>query len=334
MNFEIVPFIKAQGDSLKELGIEIEYFPLIGKGFWGYFKASRRLRAHLKQNDYDLLHAHYTFSGWATVLAAKNIPIVLSLMGSDAQGVYLGKNKIKFKSRGLIALTFLIQPFVDRIISKSHNIEKFVFLKRKSHIVPNGVNINFFYPRPIDKIKLKLPSNQKTVLFLGSKNKTVKNFSLAQKAVSFLNRSDIALINPFPIPHDQIPQYLNAADVLVVPSFMEGSPNVVKEAMACNCPIVATDVGDIKWILGDTKGCYTASLEVEDFSDKIQMALEFSENAGRTNGFERIRSLGLDALSISSKIIRIYDEVCPKEKQLRNNNYEEDLKYFGSSNKS
>src|SRR5680860_353883 len=208
MNFEIVPFIKAQGDSLKELGIELEYFPLIGKGFWGYIKASRRLRAHLKKNNYDLVHAHYTFSGWATVLAVKNIPIVLSLMGSDAQGVYLGKNKIKFRSRGLIALTFLIQPFVDRIISKSHNIEKFVFLKRKSHIVPNGVNVDLFYPRPVDKTKLKLPSNQKTVLFLGSKNKPVKNFSLAQQAVSFLNRSDIALINPFPLPHDQIPAYL------------------------------------------------------------------------------------------------------------------------------
>ncbi len=113
-NFKIVPFIKAQGESLKELDIDVEYFPIIGKGVWGYLKACKRLRDHLKKNDYDIVHAHFTLSGWAAVTASKNTPIVLSLMGTDAQGDYVGENKIKFKSRGYMALTYLIHQTYQR----------------------------------------------------------------------------------------------------------------------------------------------------------------------------------------------------------------------------
>ena len=83
-SFEVVPFIKEQGESLKKVGIEVDYFPIVGKGLKGYFSASRKLREHLKANKYDLIHAHFTHSGWTAVLAAGGTPVILSLMGSDA----------------------------------------------------------------------------------------------------------------------------------------------------------------------------------------------------------------------------------------------------------
>jgi teichuronic acid biosynthesis glycosyltransferase TuaC len=301
-NFEVVPFIKAQGESLKELGIDIDYFPIIGRGLGGYLKAGLKLREYLKDKQYDLIHAHFSLSGWAALIGSRKTPVILSLMGDDAQGDYIGVNKIRFGSRLFMLSSFLIQPFVKAIISKSHNLERFVYLKSKSYIIPNGVDTEIFKPltgAPVARDK-------KQVLFLGSKERIGKNYPLAEQAVSLLNLSDVELINPYPIPHSEITKYLNIANVLVVPSFMEGSPNVVKEAMACNCPIVATDVGDISWVIGETEGCYTSSFNPDDFADKLRKALQFSKTQGRTNGAQRIKELGLDSPSVAKRLIDIY----------------------------
>ncbi|MFC5269484.1 glycosyltransferase family 4 protein [Adhaeribacter terreus] len=306
--FEVVPFIKAQGESLKKAGIEVDYFPIVGKGLRGYFKASQQLRQHLKNNPYDLIHAHFTHSGWTAVMAAGRTPVILSLMGSDAYGEYIGINKVQLKSRANTLLTYLIQPFTKAIISKSQNIEDYVYLKQKSYIIPNGINKDKFKPdSTYTKVDLGLDPSKKHVLFLGSKTNVRKNFKLAEQAVSKLGLPNVELINPYPVSHTEIPKYLNTADVLALTSLMEGSPNVVKEAMACNCPIVSTDMGDVKWVMGNTPGCYLSSFNADDFADKLRQALEFSEKTARTSGELRIRELGLDADTIANRVIEVYN---------------------------
>lgn len=306
-DFNIVPFVKEQGESLRKQGIDVDYYPVVGKGIAGYVKAGLKLRKCLKENSYDLIHAHFTLSGWTAVIGAKKTPVVLSLMGSDAYGEYIGVNKVQPSSRFVMFLTWLIQPFVKAIISKSQNIENYVYLKRKSYIVPNGINKEKFKPLPLSELKdLPLKEGKKQVLFLGSKANVRKNFPLAQAAVEQLNLPDVELINPYPVAHNEIPKYLNAADVLVVPSLMEGSPNIVKEAMACNCPIVSTDMGDVKWLFGETKGYYLASFDARDFAEKLRLALKFAETNGKTEGRKRIIELGLEAENIAQRIIGIY----------------------------
>src|SRR5690606_8100870 len=117
-----------------------------GKGLAGYLKAGRRLRQFLKNKHFDLIHAHFSLSGWAAVMGSGNIPVVLSLMGDDAQGNYVGINKIGLMSRFYMLSTKLIQPFVKVIISKSPNLEKHVYLKHKSIIIPNGIDTLKFKP--------------------------------------------------------------------------------------------------------------------------------------------------------------------------------------------
>jgi len=311
--FDVVPFIREQGESMRKLGVDIEYFPVSGKGLQGYWKAADRLRKYLRQRHFDLIHAHFILSGFVAVLASGSRPVVLSLMGSDAYGQYVGENKVVLSSRYLTLLTFLIQPFVRAIISKSRNIERYVYLKRKSFIIPNGIDTRKFQSCEMDfGDELALNRAKKQVLFLGSKSSVRKNFQLAQKAVSYLHRNDIELINPYPISHNSVPKYLNSAAVLAVCSYMEGSPNVVKEAMACNCPIVTTDVGDVKWVLGRTEGCYIASFKPEDYAAKLHEALKFSETRGRTRGEQRIRELGLDSESVAQRILEIYKKALGK----------------------
>lgn len=312
-SFQVIPFIKEQAESLRKLGIDVEYFSIKGKGFQGYIKAGLKLKRILKRTRYDLIHAHYTLSGWTAVIGAGNTPIVLSLMGSDTCGTFIGVNKISIKSRLEKVLTKCIQPFVSAIISKSPNIEQHVYLKRKSYIIPNGININKFVQKlERDQLDLNLHGTKRKILFLGNRNSIVKNYPLVKAALEKIDLIDIELLCPYPIPHDHIPKYLNAVDILVLSSLNEGSPNVIKEAMACNCPIVSTDVGDVRWIIGDTKGCYISSFDVDDFALNIRLALDFAEKYKKTNGIERIIELGLDSENIAKRVLNVYDRVLSK----------------------
>ena len=307
INFKIAPFIRGQGDSLEKLGLDIDYFHIKGKGISGYLKSGLRLKQYLKTTNYDLIHAHYSLSGWSAVIGSGNIPIVLSLMGSDTYGEYIGKNKVKLSSRKKTLLTLLIQPFVDKILSKSLNISKYVYLKKKSHIVPNGILLKDFNPSIRNsRKKLGLSKNKKHILFLGDKRNIRKNYTLAKNSVDIINDSTVELINPYPVPHEKVSLYLNASDVLVLTSFAEGSPNIVKEAMACNTPIVSTNVGDVEWLLDGLEGCYIAGFDPIDFSRKIKLALRYSDEKGKTRGRERLLKLGLDSESIAKKITNIY----------------------------
>jgi teichuronic acid biosynthesis glycosyltransferase TuaC len=306
--FEKAPFIQIQMESLKEQGIAVSCFQVTGKGISGYLKSRHQLRDYFKKNDFDLIHAHYSLCGWTAVLAFPGKPIVLSLMGSDALGEFTGPNKTTLKSKFVILLTLLIQPFVKAIISKSYNINKRVYRKKSAEIIPNGVDLNLFIAgnKSDFREELGLTRDKKYILFLGNPENEWKNFILAKEAMKFVNNENVELLAPYPVSQDRVVKFLNAADVLIVTSYMEGSSNVIKEAMACNCPIVTTDVGDANWVTGNTAGCFASSFDAADVADKIEQALTFSEVTGRTSGRRRILELGLDSATIAKMIINVY----------------------------
>lgn len=314
--FDITPFIKAQGDALIEKGFDLFYFRVEGRGLKNYWKSIFHLRNYIKNNKVDLIHAHYSLCGWVAVLATRKIPIVLSLMGSDAMGDFAGKKKIKIKSRFFMFLTWFIQPFVKAIISKSSGIEKIVYRKKVSYIIPNGVQLkNFFTSERGFRCKLGLKKEIKYILFLGSPVDVNKNYTLAKDAIKLLNRADVELINVFNASHETVAEYLNSVDVFVSCSFAEGSANVIKEAMACNCPMVVTNAGDAEWVIGSEPGCFISSYEPEQFANDLTRALKYSDHYHRTNGRKRITELGLDSDAVTEKLIQVYKRV------LKNNFY-------------
>jgi teichuronic acid biosynthesis glycosyltransferase TuaC len=302
-NFEVAPFIKVQGDSLIDKNVEVEYYKISGRGFWGYLSNIGPLKRTLRNSKFDLIHAHFTLSAWVAVLAFPGIPIVLSLMGSDAYGRMEKIKKNWLYLNYFTLLTLLIQPFVRKIISKSPNIEKFVWQKNKSFVLPNGVDIKKFYPAEKDYRKdLGMDPNKKYVLFLGNHADPRKNFKMLNAVSDELAKSEIEIIAPYPIPHHQVFKYLNSVDVLVMCSIEEGSPNVVKEGMACNCKGVFTDVGDVRYLLGNTAGYAITDFDPLDLAKKIKVVMAME----KCNGRERLIELKLDLPRVAEKLKRIY----------------------------
>ena len=301
----ISPIVRSQGESLKSAGIDLDYFTIVGKGTKGYLKNILRLRKFLRTNNYDLIHAHYALSAWVAVLTFTKIPVIVSYMGCDTYGDYDENGRLLSSSYILILLAKLLQPFVKSIIVKSKNLEKYIYLKKKVNTIPNGVNFEVFRPQNKAEAKelLGLDLKNKYVLFLACMDDKRKNFQLLNKARDLLNEK-FKILTPYPIAHNKIPIFLNACDVLVMTSYNEGSPNVIKEAMACNCPIVSTDVGDVKNVIGKTNGCYVCTYDPGDVADKIKKALDFGK---KTNGREKIKHL--DEKIIAEKIINLYSTI-------------------------
>jgi glycosyltransferase involved in cell wall biosynthesis len=314
--YDVAPFIRSQGDSLAQEGVEVTYFPILGKGLFNYVKNIVPLYKHLKQNPVDVIHAHYSLCGWVAVWASLGrIPVVLSYMGDDVFGSHTDLNKLKFKSWVLALLGKTVQPFVQAIICKSPKMVNAVARKSVTHLIPNGVRFEQFkiYEKGCRK-ELGLEKDKKYVLFLADPSDANKNVALVEAALEMLNLPDVELLVRYKVSHDAVVKYLNSADVFVLCSFSEGSPNVVKEAMACNCPMVVTKAGDAPLVVSHTQGCYASpTWKPEDFAKKLRLALQYSEKHGRTKGRERLLALGLDSKSIAGKVIAIYERVQKKQ---------------------
>lgn len=310
---QVMPaFIRTQADSLIKLGIDLEFYQIIGKGVKGYLKSIFPLRQRLKDGHYEIIHAHYGFCGVAAALARRKEKLVVSFMGESE----FVPDKEDRSNPFVLLMSFLHRFFArwvfDFVVFKSENLSRFISgIRDKSVVLPNGVNLEVF--KPMDKQQarsfLNLPKENDIVLWIGNQSRVVKGYSLAENAVAMLKVDNpklqfLAINN---IPNEQLPYFYNAADVFLLSSYSEGSPNVVKEAMACNCPIVATEVGDVNQLLDGVVGCKVSkSFTPEDISTQIKKLLIFNN---RSEGLNRIKSLGLDSRQIAARLVNIYNSL-------------------------
>ncbi|MCZ8285064.1 MAG: glycosyltransferase family 4 protein [Bacteroidia bacterium] len=279
--------------------IDIGYYHVKGKGIKGYLKNIRPLRAKIREYDPQIIHAHYSFCGFLSALTLTRKPIITSLMGSD----------LHLKTHWRFML-FVASAFWRSVIVKSSAMKKKYLLSRTC-IIPNGVSFDKYeeVSRQNARKALGLLPDKKYVLFLADPERPEKNFRLTKQAFDRLNFPDAELLVVHDVPHETTRLYYYATDILVLSSLYEGSPNVIKEAMVCNCVIVSTEVGDVGTLFEGVDGNYIAAPDTSDFSDKMKQALLFSEEKGRTRGRDKIRALRIDADSIAEKIVELYHTV-------------------------
>ncbi len=282
---------KNQGASIRKLGHEVTFFTIKGKGIKGYFRNIFRLKKFLKKNQFDIVHAHYSLSGMVASLAGAK-PLVVSLMGSDIKASVVLKYIIKVFNT----------LFWKAIIVKSHDMKEDAAI-RKAYVVPNGVDFDTF--KPIERSEsLAITGwnpNKKHILFAANSNRHEKNFKLAKAAFDLLDNDLFELQELVDIPNEKMRYYFNASEVVLLTSLWEGSPNVIKEAMACNCKIVAVDVGDIRKVISETKGCFVTDFDANEISEKIKQAMAIHH---KTKGRSHITYL--DSTTIAHKLIEVY----------------------------
>ena len=286
------PVVQNQGDALVSEGVIVDYFLIKGKGIKGYLQNVKPLRKYLKEHKYDAIHAHYSLSAFVASLAGAK-PLVVSLMGSDVKAAGWYK--------------FIIRLFAafggwKSIIVKSNDMYRSLGIKR-AIIIPNGVNMERFKPMSIDESRKYLgwDPKKKHILFPANSSRPEKDYELAEAAVALNPDAELHAFEN--TPNEETPYWYNAADVVLMTSKWEGSPNAIKEAMACSRPIVATNVGDITERMRGVEGCFVAqSREPQELASLIEKAIAFTETKGR----ERIFADQLDRHIINQKLIRLY----------------------------
>ena len=169
------------------------------------------------------------------------------------------------------------------------------------NIIPCGFNNNRFFPLPKDKAReaLKWEKNKHYIVFSSSFDNKIKNVQLAKSAI--LNLDNCKLIELKGYKKEQINLILNASDLLLVTSLSETGPIIVKEALACNCPIVSTNVGDVQRLIKNVNNCYISSYNPKDITKRINQVFR---NNKRTNGQQIIKNFNLE--NIAYKIIDVY----------------------------
>jgi teichuronic acid biosynthesis glycosyltransferase TuaC len=306
-HFETAPFIRAQAESLVRAGLTVDFYAIRGKGVKGYLKHVDPLRRVLRSGNYDIVHAHYAYCGWVARLASSGLPLAVSLMGSDTYGSVNRKGRLRLKSLPVILQSGLLNFFVDTIIVKSDNLLRYVLLKKKAHVIPNGVDFEVFQPadKGIAREHLSLDPEKVYVLFAGNPDDPRKNILMAREAIAGCSHPEgITLLTPWPVPHHEMVNYYNAADLLLHPSWMEGSPNVIKEALVCNCNVVATPAGDTASLLEGVSGSKITPWNVQAITDAVQ---ELIDTPARCNGREVHAEL--DSNLKAQKLIRIYERI-------------------------
>lgn len=289
----VSPVVKNQGDALAEAGVDVEYYLIKGKGIPGYLRNIYPLKQYIRNHSFDAVHAHYSMTAFAATLAGVR-PLVVSLMGSDVKATKWYKFLIKL---------FAALGGWKTIIVKSSDMYNSLGIKR-AIVIPNGVNLKRFEPMDKETCQKQLGwGDGKHILFPANPARQEKDFALAEKAVGKFSAECLILHAFENVPNEQTPIWYNAADVVLMTSKWEGSPNAIKEAMACDRPIVTTNVGDVVERLQSLEGCYIAKTrEPEELAELLKQAMIY----GRTQGRERIMQDGLANELVAERIVEIY----------------------------
>ncbi len=298
-------FAKRQVEDLTEIGHTNEVFffktAFSIKGFFSQLKTFRQL-----VNDFnpDLIHAHYGTINAFFASRIKNVPFVVSFQGSDmnyTSDVHWIREKLgKFLSKKAAQRA-------QQIICVSERLQDNLPVgKEKSTVVPSGINTRLFKKMDITECKKQLDLvDSINYIFFNANNPVVKRLDIANGVVVLLKDLNVELLSlNGNVTPNEIPTYLNACLATILCSDSEGSPMVIKEAMACGLPIVSVDVGDVKARIENVQNCFVVPQSTSEIAQKVRFIIE--SNINDTNGLEVLKAQGIDYLSVVKKVENIY----------------------------
>jgi glycosyltransferase involved in cell wall biosynthesis len=306
--------VEQQIKGLIQIGLNVHVIVInrVQRGMHGYLGFGRLVREKVMDFQPDLVHVMY--GGIMADIVTRTIqdrPTVVSFCGSDLLGENLSGAVRKFISTYGIYASHRAAKRASGIVVKSKNLHDALPVDvdpKKVRIIPNGVDIQLFKPLDRGECRAQLGwhADRFHVVFPTNSGDPCKRFYLAEAAVDIISRLgfDIEIHQLRGIPHRDVPMWLNASDLVLLTSLHEGSPNIVKEALACDIPVVSVDVGDVRERLRGIDGCYIALPEAADLALKVQMVITGSH---RVAGRHAMEELSLNRIALRHK--QLYDEV-------------------------
>ncbi len=307
-------FIKPIVDSLRAAGHEVDLVhPGPAPAPLRYLWAACQVFFRTLSGRYDIVHAHYGLWCLAGRLQWK-AALVSAFLGDDLLGTITATGGYSKKSRLVVAISRWLCRVSDTATVKSEEM-KLASGRDNVVVIPDGIDFTLFHPIPRSEARAALGWDQQKyyVLFANDPAIPVKNFALAQQAVRQLADKGIPaeLVVANGLPQSMVMQYMNASNALILPSLAEGAPNVVKEAMACNIPVVATNVGDVAQVIGQTEGCYICPRDARELACALEKALHHTEP---TTG--RADIAHLESSVVLERILELYRQAIAKHRRI------------------
>lgn len=302
------PFVRSQIESIGKLGHDIHVYSVDGpRSGKNYVTRIPDLIMQVSKLKPDIVHAHYAYCGFTALGTVALCPLVTSIMGDEVLGRFEVDGRKMVFSHVQYPLARMVVISSKKIIVKSQEMVKHS-LSHKTHVIPNGVDFDLFSPRPSAEVRQELGLDSESIylLFPGDPHNTRKRFELAVKISQILEKKyglANTLLHMRNKPQSDLARYMNATNAMVFTSWSEGSPNVVKEAMACNLPIVSVPVGDVHEVVDGTKNCAVVKDDPEIMAKFLCRIIGCGQ---RSKGRERIRHLRME--NVARRIEQVYHE--------------------------
>ena len=312
-----LPFVTEQGKSLRAQGCEVEYFLVRGN----YLRAVQTLKQKIRECQPDIVHAHFGLSAITAELQSL-VPIVTTFHNGETL------------NRGVNLLTSLFSLRAKHVVYVAQHIYDLVYFKSKQYsIIPCGVNMDdcSIIDQQEARKQLGFDDDTRYILFGGAFDNLRKNYALLRSAVEQIECKEwtpveggercgnIVCLEMKGLSRVDCVLRMNACDLFALPSHSEGSPQALKEAMACNCPVVATDVADVRTLLGDLPGHYILrnprktherwDADENSLNEMIALLKEGLNYNQRTNGRQRIIEMGLSNEQVAERLMAIYQSL-------------------------
>jgi glycosyltransferase involved in cell wall biosynthesis len=298
--------VARQIESIRRQDVTVDVLELSGPKKLKYGTAWLRLMNRCR--TVDIVHAHFGFSGWLAILQLGR-PVVISFMGSDLLGY---RDNLGSRARAITWMNQFAARRASAVIVKSREMAS-VLEGLNPHVIPNGVDLTRFSPveRSIARDRLGWPQERLVALFPGCPGFPNKGHAIAVQAVDHAARllgQAVELKVLWGVDPDAVPLYMSASNAMILASKQEGSPNVVKEALACELPVVATAVGDVPELLAGVDGCHVCERTSEALGNALALALALP--LGRlAGGREALKRFRLDEDSVATRVVALYHRV-------------------------
>lgn len=304
--------VKRQVDSMRQLGIVSDV--LYVRGFvspLAYLLGALRLLSWnlSARRRYRLVHAH----GGESLLCARfyvRAPVLISFMGADLLGATLADGSLAREWRIRTRIMRQCSRLASATITKSAEMASVLpgRVRARNTVLPNGVDRVAFVPLPQSEARARLGwgDDERVVLFAGRARVPRKRLDLARRACAEAEHAlgPVRLQVADGVDPAVMPLLMNAADCLLHPAASEGSPNVVKEALACNLPVIATPVGDIPLLLDGVAPSYVREPTVTALASAL---VDCFSQRRRSNGRER--SEWLSQPQIGARLAELYERL-------------------------